>query len=273
MTVNFGPTANDYVKHRAGFPTEFFDRVFDEGLIEAGHSLVDFGTGTGTLARGFAERGCNVIGLDISAQMLEQAKDLCQQDELDIDFRFAKAEATGLPDDTFDVVTAGQCWHWFDRAEAALEAKRILKSDGLMVIAHFDWLPLEGNVVDQTEKLIQKYNPEWYERFGNKMGLYPDWLQDFGEAGFQDIQTFSFDMDVPYTPDAWRGRIRASSGVGASLSDEDVSRFDSELKSMLAAQEQAEVTRRGLRQKDTGSHPVLQIPHRIFVAHARKLDL
>ncbi len=36
--------------------------------------LVDLGTGTGTLARGFAQRGCNVIGLDISAQLLEQAK-------------------------------------------------------------------------------------------------------------------------------------------------------------------------------------------------------
>jgi ubiquinone/menaquinone biosynthesis C-methylase UbiE len=97
MNVNFGLTTEDYVKHRAGFPDSFFDRVFDNGLIQENASLVDLGTGTGTLARGFAQRGCNVIGLDISAQMLEQARDLSEQENLNIEFRFAKAEDTGLP--------------------------------------------------------------------------------------------------------------------------------------------------------------------------------
>ena len=68
MNVNFGLTAEDYAKHRAGFPDVFFARVFNEGIVREGDSLVDLGTGTGTLARGFAQRGCDVIGLDISAQ-------------------------------------------------------------------------------------------------------------------------------------------------------------------------------------------------------------
>ena len=167
MNVNFGLTAEDYAKHRAGFPEEFFERVFNEGIINTGDSLVDLGTGTGTLARGFAQRGCDVIGLDISAQLLEQAKDLSEQAELSIDFRFAKAEATGLPDDSFDVVSAGQCWHWFDRPAAAAEVRRILKPNGCIVIAHFDWLPLNDNIVNATEKLIQKYNPKWYQESAN----------------------------------------------------------------------------------------------------------
>ncbi|MBC7877171.1 MAG: methyltransferase domain-containing protein [Anaerolineales bacterium] len=267
MNINFGLTADDYAKHRAGFPDEFFERVFNLGIIKTNDLLVDLGTGTGTLACGFAQRGCNVIGLDISAQMLEQAKDLSEQADLNIDFRFAKAEATGLPDDSFDVVSAGQCWHWFDRPTAVAEVKRILKPNGCVVIAHFDWLPLKDNVVDATEKLIQKYNPSWYETSANGFGLYPQWLRDLGEAGFTDIQTFSFDVDVPYSHDAWRGRIRASAGVGASLSDEDVSRIDLELKSMLEALEQDDA------KKESGSYPVLKIPHRVFVAHACKPDL
>jgi len=264
MNVNFGLTADDYAKHRAGFPNAFFERVFNAGIVKTGDSLVDLGTGTGTLARGFAKRECNVIGLDISAQLLEQAKDLSEKAGLNIEFRFAKAESTGLPDDSFDVVSAGQCWHWFDRPAAATEVSRILKPNGHVVIAHFDWLPLKDNVVDATEKLIRKYNPNWYETSANGLGLYPQWLRDLGEAGFLDIQTFSFDVDVPYTHEAWRGRIRASAGVGASLSDEDVSKFDSELKSMLEAREQVEAGR------ETGLHPILNIPHRVFVVHARK---
>jgi SAM-dependent methyltransferase len=266
MNVNFGLTADDYAKYRAGFPDEFFEHVFRDGIVKIGDALVDLGTGTGTLARGFAARGCNVIGVDISAQLLEQAKDICVQENLEIDFRFAKAEETGLPDNSYDVVSAGQCWHWFERPKAAAEVKRILKPQGRALIAHFDWLPLAGNVVDVTEKLIQKFNPSWYDRFGDKTGLYPDWFRDLGEAGFANIQSFSFDLDVPYTMDAWRGRIRASSGVGASLSDEEVGRFDSELKSLLEGAEQVEF------KSEAGSYLALSIPHRVFVVHAVKAE-
>ena len=264
MGYNFGLTAHDYTKYRAGFPDEFFERVFNEGVVKTGASLVDLGTGTGTLARGFASRGCKVIGVDIAAQLLEQAKDLNIQQGLDVEFLWGKAEETGLPDASFDVVSAGQCWHWFDRSLAAREVKRLLKPNGIALIAHFDWLPLEGNVVDLTEKLIQKYNPAWYERFGNKAGVYPDWFRDLGEVGFENIVSFSFDLDVPYTADAWRGRIRASSGVGASLSDEEVGRFDLEFKSLLEGVEQAQGT------NEADASPVLKIPHRVFVIHACK---
>lgn len=265
MAYNFGLTAHDYVKYRAGFPNEFFERVFNEKIVREGDLLVDLGTGTGTLARGFAARGCKVTGVDISAQLIEQAKDLCLQENVEADFRFAKAEETGLPDAAFDVVSAGQCWHWFDRPRAAREVMRLLKLNGTALIAHFDWLPLEGNVVDVTEKLIQKYNPEWYERFGNLTGIYPDWFRDLGEAGFKNVRSFTFDLDVPYSANAWRGRIRASSGVGASLSDEEVGRFDAELKNLLEGLKQTGV------QKEADGDPVLQIPHRVFVIHAKKL--
>lgn len=264
MNVNFGLTADDYARYRAGFPDEFFERVFHDGIVKIGDALVDLGTGTGTLARGFAARGCNVTGVDISAQLLEQAKDLCIQENVEVEFRFAKAEETGLPDASFDVAAAGQCWHWFDRPLAAREALRLLKPEGRALIAHFDWLPLEGNVVDATEKLIEQYNPDWYVKFGNKTGVYPDWFRDLGEAGFVELQSFTFDMDVPYAPDAWRGRIRASSGVGASLPDEEVAKFDLELKSLLDGFEQVSV------KSEAGAQFALIIPHRVFVVHAQK---
>ncbi|MFN8432868.1 MAG: methyltransferase domain-containing protein [Anaerolineales bacterium] len=264
MEYDFGLTAKDYAKHRAGFPDEFFDRVFSEGIVKPHASLLDLGTGTGTLARGFAARDCSVIGLDISAQLLEQAKDLSLQQGLDVEFRLGKAEETGLPDGSFDVVSAGQCWHWFDRPQAAQEVKRLLKSGGKVLIAHFDWLPLPGNVVDQTERLIQTYNPKWYDRFGNKNGTYPDWFRDLREAGFEAVTSFSFDINVPYTAEAWRGRIRASAGVGGSLSVEEVSRFDSQLKNLLEGLQQEQV------KEDARSDFVLYVPHCVFAVYGHK---
>jgi len=259
MNVNFGFTANDYAKHRAGFPDAFFDRVYADGFVQAGASLLDLGTGTGTLARGFALRGCHVTGIDPSAEMMEQAKEMDKLAGVEIEYHVAKAEATGMHDSAFGIVTAGQCWHWFDRTKAAQEVKRLLKPGGMLIIAHFDWLPLTGNVVELTEQLIVKHNPGW--KFGGGLGMYPQWLRDLGEADFANIRTFSFDIDVPYSHEAWRGRIRASAGVGASLTPEQVERFDSELKQMLEKQNQAS------GEKETA---LLKIPHRVFAVTAQK---
>ena len=41
MNVNFGLTANDYVKHRAGFSGAFLDPIFSEGIIKSGDTRVD----------------------------------------------------------------------------------------------------------------------------------------------------------------------------------------------------------------------------------------
>jgi len=265
MDVDFGLTTDDYAAYRAGFPDAFFNRVFGDGCVKATASLLDLGTGTGTLARGFALRGCRVTGMDRSRQMIEQAREISRQQELEIDFRVAPAEETGLPDTSFDIVTAGQSWHWFERPKAAQEVKRILKPNGRVIIAHFDWIPISGNVVDLTEQLIIKHNPNW--KFGGGTGIYPQWLRDLGEAGFEDILTFSFDMDVPYTADAWRGRIRASAGVGASLPPEDVSRFDSEMKKMLEEKFQAPAG--SARDEPGRNEAVLPIPHRIFAVIAQ----
>jgi hypothetical protein len=73
------------------------------------------------------------------------------------------------------------------------------------------------------------------------MGVYPPWLRDLGEAGFRDIETFSYDLDVPYTPEAWRGRVRASGGVGGTLSEERVAAFDLELEALLRERFPAEI--------------------------------
>ena len=232
LTADFGKTAADYGRHRAGFPDAFFDRLAAMNIVRAGIRALDLGTGTGTIARGLAIRGCDVTGLDRSLPLMEQAAELDREAGVTVKYVNAPAEATGLDAASLDLVTAGQCWHWFDRPRAAAECRRLLKSGGRLAIAHFDWIPLPGNVVEATEKLIERHNPKW--TLGGGTGVHPQWLRDVSVAGFKNLETFSFDVDSIYTHEAWRGRIRASAGVGASLSPEQVAAFDEELRTMLA---------------------------------------
>lgn len=229
MSIDFGRAADDYAKHRAGFPDSLWDRLAPFDIGTPGQRVVDVGTGTGTLARGFARRGCDVIGIDPSEPMLTQARVLAP----DIDFRVGTAEATGLDGASVDVFTAGQCWHWFDRRAAVREALRVLVHGGAIAICHFDWIPQPGNVAEATERLILEHNPSW--RGAGGLGMYPRWAADVGDAGFTRIETFSYDVGVLYSRAAWLGRIRASAGVAAStMPPEKVATFDATLAEILA---------------------------------------
>jgi hypothetical protein len=84
--------------------------------------------------------------------------------------------------------------------------------------------------------------------------MYPLWTLDVAEAGFTGLETFSFDVDVSYSHEAWRGRIRASAGVAASLPPDAVANFDTELAALL--------------DEDYPDEP-LAIPHRVWALVAR----
>lgn len=245
--IDFGRTASDYARHRAGFPPLLLERLAAYGIGKGGQSVLDLGTGTGSLARLFAARGAVVTGIDPAEPLLDQARRLDREAGVSVSYLTGSAERTGLPSGAFDVVTAGQCWHWFRGDEAAAEVRRLLRPGGRVVIAHFDWLPLPGNVVETTERLILAHNPGWTLSGGT--GMYPRWLTDLRTAGFRGAETFSFDVDVPYTRESWVGRIRASAGVAASLPPPAVERYSAELTAAIT----------------TGQ---LQVPHRVWAVVA-----
>lgn len=246
-SIDFGRTASDYRYFRAGFPPAFFETLQARGYARPGQTALDLGTGTGTVARGLARIGLEVTGVDPAAALLDEAAVLDREADVSVRYRTGTAETLSEPDAVLDLVTAGQCWHWFDQPKAAREIARVLKPGGRILIAHFDWLPQTGDVVEATEALILGHNPAWTMAGGN--GIYPQWLRDLADTGFSRIETFSFDLDVPYSHAAWRGRIRASAGIKASLSPQAIEAFDDALATLLA-----------------GHFPddPLQVPHRVW---------
>ena len=229
--IDFGKTASDYGRFRAGYPDELFRRLRALGVGHAGQRVLDLATGTGFLGRGFARGGGSVIGLDISVPLMLEARRLDQEAGVKMCYVRARAEALPSKDGSFDVVAAGQSWHWFDRQRVASEARRVLRPGGRLAIAHFDWIPLPGNVVEATEALIMKHNPKW--RLGGGVGIHPACTRDVAIGGFERIETFSFDVLAPYSHEGWRGRIRASAGVGGTLNPDQVAAFDGELAALL----------------------------------------
>lgn len=135
---------------------------------------------------------------------------------------------------------------------AIAPASRLLVDGGSVVIAHFDWLPIPGNVVAATEQIILRYTPTW--PFAGRAGLYPQWLTDLQSAGFTGIESFSFDVPVPYSHEAWVGRVRASAPISGTLDSEGVRDCSEELTAML---------------RERYPRDPLEVPHRVWAVTAR----
>ena len=99
--------------------------------------ILDVGTGTGFFAILLAEKGHRVEGIDLTPAMLEEARTLAKQRNLDITFREMDAQNLAYPDGTFDVVISRNLtWTLPDPERAYASWFRVLKPGG--VLLNFD---------------------------------------------------------------------------------------------------------------------------------------
>ncbi|MFI5371263.1 MAG: class I SAM-dependent methyltransferase [Candidatus Eisenbacteria bacterium] len=231
--IDFGITADDYARHRPGFPPGAFARFARHGIGLAGQRVLDLGTGTGTLARGLVARGAWAVGLDPSPSMLAAAAAMPGPPGPRPTLVRARAEMLPFGPARFDVVCAGQCWHWFDRVRAANELARVLRPGGRALIAYFSYLAEPGTLGAVTERLVLRHQPGW--EWAHQDGRYPSFTADLVGAGLEAASELEFTLPIAFTHEGWRGRFRACNGV-LTLPPDRVAAFDAELAAMLAAE-------------------------------------
>lgn len=77
-----------------------------------------------------------LIGIDASSRILEKARIQAQRDEIQVELRLASGAATGLSDNSVDILFCHQTFHHLIEHELAIaEFYRILKPGGLLLFA------------------------------------------------------------------------------------------------------------------------------------------
>lgn len=220
---DWGLASSDYAKYRDIYPEEFYKRIVELGYCKTGQRVLDLGTGTGVLPRHMYKYGAEFIGTDISENQIRYAKMLSK--DMNIKYIVSSAENLDFPAKSFDVVTACQCFMYFDKKIILPKMHKLLKDNGHFLILFMAWLPFENKIAKISEDLVLKYNPEWS---GGRMTRYAVKMPEGAENLFVIENAVSFDLDVPFTRESWNGRIKTCRGIDASLSPEIISEFEKE---------------------------------------------
>jgi SAM-dependent methyltransferase len=223
---DWGRTSGDYARFRDIYPDTFYKKLVEMGLCVKGQYVLDIGTGTGVLPRNLYKYGAEFTGSDISKNQIEQARRLSEEAGMDIDYVVSSAEAIDFPNDYFDVVTACQCYVYFDKAVVFPKMHSVLRNGGVFCILFMSWLIEESEIADNSEKLILKYNPSWS---AHSMKRFTHDFPDEAQGLFEVADSFVYDVPVRFTRESWHGRMKACRGIGASsLSEEQIAKWENE---------------------------------------------
>lgn len=131
---------------------EFVDRL----NLKLGETVLDVACGTGNSAIPAAKKGARVTGVDIAANLLEQARERAAADRVECQFDEGDAEDLPYPDGAFDTVTTMFGAMFAPRPEkTAAELVRVCRPGGRIVMAN--WTP--SGFVGQMFKLGAKHVP------------------------------------------------------------------------------------------------------------------
>jgi SAM-dependent methyltransferase len=132
-TTRFDDRVDDYVRNRPGYPPEAIGLLRRECGLGAGCDVADIGSGTGKLTELLLAAVARVFAVEPGAGMRAAAERLLGRTPGFVSVN-GRAEATGLPNASVDLVTAAQAFHWFDQAACRVEFLRILRPRGLVAL-------------------------------------------------------------------------------------------------------------------------------------------
>ena len=221
---DFGRTSEMYAKYRDIYPPELYEHLLALGAGKAGTRWLDLGTGTGVLPLKLYMYGAKVVGTDVSAQQIDAAKAAAADKGADIDFLVSPAETLPFADDSFDCVTAAQCFWYFEREKAIAQIRRVLRPGGVFIKVYLTY-SLQDPIARRSYRLTKRLNPAWSS----------------GSTGYRDVYNHPFpngrvevtDCDLPFTRETWHGRMCACRGTLASMDAQTFALWDARHRKML----------------------------------------
>ena len=205
---SFSRVAANYTKSTFHASSARLQEVVDLARPRPGDLVLDVATGTGNTAFALAPYVRRVIGLDLTREMLDEARKIAAEREIaNVDWVIGDAAHLPFQDETFDIYVVRAAPHHFPDVDQCLaEAYRVLKPD--RDAAFIDCAP-PAPARDVLHQVETRRDPS------HILSLTVDeWVARLERAGFEVEMATARELDWNF--DEWMGNM----AVGPELSME-----------------------------------------------------
>ncbi|PTQ95173.1 methyltransferase family protein [Mucilaginibacter yixingensis] len=228
-TKRFTDRVDSYAKYRPGYPDAVLKLLHDKCGLTNHATIADVGSGTGIFSQLLLNDGYTVYAVEPNDAMRNFAAQ-----ELGANKNFhslnGTAETTGLKNNSVDLITCAQAFHWFNPHPTKEEFKRILKSGGQVALI-WNNRDVEGDEFSIAYELLLQQEGTDYKRV-NHQNLKESDFAAFFKDGKYTLTRFPNHQD--FDEEGLIGRASSSSYV-PTPDTEQGQQFFQDLKAIFAA--------------------------------------
>ena len=235
----FAGTEVGYSVYRPPHPGVYVDHI--AGLDPDG-SVLDLGTGPGSLALGLAKRGRHTVGVDVSPKMIEVARKRAADHGFDDEVEFQVGDAhdlAGLP--KVAGVVIGDAFHWLDRASVLSQLDELIVPGGFVAImmsfaagtAKPWWYQLADRVIHRHVGTARRAGPDALHQ-EQPGGDHETVLR---ESAFSELTVMRTDVTLSLNLDQIMGLQYTQAYSSPAVLGERLAQFDGDLRRLLLAAE------------------------------------
>lgn len=156
LAERFGSVDGAYQRGRPEYAPAVVGALAAELGLAPGARVLDLAAGTGKLTRALLAAGLDVVAVEPQLELRELLSESVGAERV----LEGVAEAIPLPERSVDAVTVADGFHWFDRALALQEIRRVLRPGGGLALLTMipDWA--EASWAHELGELMRELRPE-----------------------------------------------------------------------------------------------------------------
>lgn len=162
LRATFGAVADDYGRVRPAYPNQLFDDLVALANLPARARLLEIGCGTGEATRPLAERGFEIVAVELAHEVAQVARTKLAGFP---NVRIVNAPFEEWEPDraAFDAVLSFAAFHWIDPEVRHRKPARLLRQGGSLAVVDWqDVLPEDGDpFFVEVQEDYRAVVPEW----------------------------------------------------------------------------------------------------------------
>lgn len=199
----FSKQASLYAKYRPGYPPSLIDYIL--AYVKNRDIAWDCATGNGQAAVLLAPYFKNVLATDISQNQISHAVQ-----HPSIRYSVSTAEKTLFADDTFDLVTVAQAYHWLHFEQFSREATRVSKNGAVVAVWGYELVEAADPALNQG---LRRFYSDIVGKYWDPERKYVDEQYKTIPFYFSELPSKTFRTGIQWTLDDFVGYLNTWSSV------------------------------------------------------------